>query len=408
MTDSWSRRRFLGHGGAALALSAAPGAALAQTVPMDSAISLREILESNLEVSLDPYRTYVLDKAVTLRNGQKIRGNGARVYMPRGNFGFIGQKCDPFNDDSGVGFRVSNAADVEIHDLRIIKEFEDLVNTVAIWADRPRDMVISKVRASGFSNANGVITMSGARGCAISRSQIYNCHIIDVTGRYQLTGIQFDDCRPGGEYSSGNTITDNLIYNLTAPTFEHGTGIGLVETDGINLQGGENYHVSGNKIVGLGHGIDIFCDNSLIEGNELANTIMVGLKVTHGASGNIIENNRISIYPRDDNNLNTFGIWIVGTSNGAANGNKVLGTEIDLRNAPDGAVGIMIGQRGDPVELAQGNRIEGTRVFLNDSGRQVGVCDAAKDNHVGPLPPVAGRGTGLQGPAECTRGVRRL
>jgi len=408
MEHRCSRRGFLRGAGSAAALAALPGRARAQTTPPADAISLRAVLESNLEVNLDPFRSYVLDRAVTLRDGQKIWGNGAKVFLPRDDFGYRGDKCALFGDDRGVGFRVSNAADVRIDNLKIIKEFENLVKTVAIWADRPRRMVVHNVSCMGFSDANGVMTFSGAEGCTISHSTIHNCHIIAAPGRYQLTGIQFDDCRPGGAYSANNAIIGNLIYNLTAPTFRHGGGLGTVETDGINLQGGENFHVSGNKIVGLGEAIDLFCDNSLIEGNALMNTIMFGVKVTHGASGNIIENNRISITPRDDNNLNTFGVWIVGSSNGPASRNKVLKSEIDLRHAPDGAVGIMIGQRGEASELAEQNWVEDNAVFLNDSGRQIGICDVGKSSTVGRFPPPTGWGLGVQGPAECTRGISGL
>lgn len=156
-------------------------------------------------------------------------------------------------------------------------------------ADSPR---ITNVEIKNGCVGAGIRASSIVGAGLIANNYIHDFYTNAVWATHpQTTGIEMDGDRINSVASSGVRITDNVIKNIALGATTMATW-GL-QTDGINLQEGSRYLVSGNAITECNEAIDFFCSDSDIDGNFIENAKGIGIKIIHGAQRNKVRNNSV-------------------------------------------------------------------------------------------------------------------
>lgn len=207
--------------------------------------------------------------------------------------------------------------------------YTDNLAVIGVNLEGCTDTYVQHCDIYGFSKAEGLVNMNTCVRCNIDNNDIHDCYTDSATTG-QITGINADDDKIAGVGSSACSVTNNRIYNLNVgPIFQ---GLYNYQTDAINLQsGGTGWKVEGNICYNIGEAIDIYCSDSLINGNIITNCFLTGIKVIHGASKNEICNNKIR-------RCDYYGIQVAGSNVsgvGDIEGNHIHGnsiTEMDPNN----------------------------------------------------------------------------
>ena len=225
---------------------------------------------------------------------------------------------------------------------------------------------ISRNDISNFTKSNGMIYVGGSQRGSISRNHIYDGYTNSATWG-QMTAIAFDDDDVG---SSDIVVDSNFIHDLVVgPDFLAKFN---VQTDGIDpLTRATRITVSNNFIDNVGEGIDLMGIQNVVESNIITNAKLFGIKIIHGASGNIVRNNIII-----DSGIG--GIVLAGTSQLAnterptnsneITGNTILGVNSDQqRKSRTYGIGIS-GNHGNEY-LVTGNSIMNNSIALEGTGK---------------------------------------
>ena len=182
---------------------------------------------------------------------------------------------------------------VVIRDLIISRTHEDntFVRTIDVFGSNR--VHIENVEIENFS-LGGMVTIASSTDVSVTHCHIHDCTASggtqDMEPRNQVTAIEVDEERKfnmGVPIDSANLfLAHNRITNLEAEGDQ---------SDGINIQGeGTGAQVINNYIDTVGEGIDLFCDQASIKHNIVRNGALFGIKLIHGASENMLENNLIT------------------------------------------------------------------------------------------------------------------
>lgn len=200
--------------------------------------------------------------------------------------------------------------------------YTDNLEVIGIDLEGCTDVEILRNDIFGFSKAEGLVTLNSCVRCTVDQNKLHDCTTNSATNG-QITGVNVDDNKIGGVGSTSCSVSYNRIYNLNVgAAFQAAYNY---QTDGINVQrGAEGFRIVENIINNVGEGIDIFCNNALVSGNQISNCFLTGIKVIHGASKNEICGNKIR-------RCDYFGIQVAGSNVadvGNIEGNHIHGNSI--------------------------------------------------------------------------------
>lgn len=269
----------------------------------DDTAELQRRLDREKTVHLESGRVYELNQALRIPSGGGLIGDGSPVLFLRtgpNRFSNVSQGPDNLVADNANGIRVDSAENVVLKGFKLRKEISDPSYVKGILVTSSRNVLIEGIEATGFSGRNGIITLISVTNSVVRGNFIHSGHTNfprPGSSKPQITGIEIDD-QDLLDYlrvpaSEGIQILDNRIENLTvgAEFFrEH-----YFETDGINVGStrSRSHVIRGNRIKGVGEGIDVFGEGLVIEENHIEETVHAALKLVHGARRNRITQNTI-------------------------------------------------------------------------------------------------------------------
>jgi hypothetical protein len=346
--------------------SAAPSASVAVT-PEDFGAhgdgvyndtwALELALATGRPVKLGSNRVYRIHRRLDLMDGGVIYSDDgtATILLGSRDGEFDNYNPDYSRGKNAVGIMALHVNNVVLRNFRIRKEFRDGTYVKAVSINGSVNPTVDGLDIAGFTGGEGLLSLNGVSGGQIINNRIHDCYT-NVTYRSQITGIDVDDVRYDVGASSNVLISGNQIWNLTVgPDFDAIYGY---ETDGINPQyyGTVGLIIENNTIWNVGEGIDMYASNSVIRNNDISNAVEWGIKLIHGASGNLVENNQIDtagyagivLAGSDRVPQDTADNHIVGNSISNAGADTVL-EPTNHRFPAELASGIFIlGEEGEP------------------------------------------------------------
>jgi hypothetical protein len=291
------------------------------TVSAENYSTLQEALDTGKVVILKEGKTYPVTSQLTIPSGSGIIGRGTLTF----NSTNFTSTTNTVSTSSVVLYALS--ADKVI--LRDFKMQGTCAANSYLFPIALRDVekaYISNVEITGL-NAGAAIKIDSCFDVVITENNFHTCEINRTGSTAQLTAISVDDHRVSNVGSERIIITDNTAKNLTVTAGFLAT-YGY-QTDFVNFAVGGKYNVIANNSVDtVGEGVDLFCDESIVMGNNIANAYGVGVKLVHGASRNLVTGNRIT-------NPGLGGIMVAGSSTASQNtdDNLVTGNFISGVNA---------------------------------------------------------------------------
>jgi hypothetical protein len=166
----------------------------------------------------------------------------------------------------------------------------------AVVAQNVVDLRIEKVEILGFPVGCGVRAASLSGDSRIVANNIHDFYDDTVWPPHvlpQITAIEIDNDLVAHRASDSVRIEDNRIANIVVgPHFiaAHGN-----QSDGINIASWDarRTFIRGNRIDNVGEGIDNFGSYGVIANNIVTRMYYFGIKLIHGASYNIVDNNNV-------------------------------------------------------------------------------------------------------------------
>lgn len=302
----------------------------------DDTNALKAAAAAGVIVEGRPGATYrITSRVFGFVNGTRWRGNGARIYMPAASFNntnLASKYCDTCVGIDLSGLRSSPftpVSDIEVSNFVIESQVQDGRHVGAIACLNVTDLVIRDNEIFGFPVGAGVRCGSLSGDSKINRNYIHDFYSNATwPGIPQSTGIEVDNDRVSTIVSVGVEIADNRIERIAKgplPISDWG-----YQTDGINVQNGSGYRIAGNFIDTVGEAIDTFASDGVVIGNRVSNAYEAGIKLIHGASGNLVSENIIQ-------RAGLAGVFIGGSSFSATDTdrNLIIGnhiSEIDYLN----------------------------------------------------------------------------
>lgn len=295
----------------------------------DDTNALKAAAAAGVVVEGRPGATYrITSRVFGFVNGTRWRGNGARIYMPAASFtnaNLASRYCDTCVGLDLSGLRSSPftpVRDIEVSGFIVESQVQDGRHVGAIACLNVADLVIRDNEIYGFPVGAGVRCGSLSGDSKISRNYIHDFYT-DATWPSipQSTGIEVDNDRVSTILSTGVEIADNRIERI-------GKGSASIaawgyQTDGINVQNGTGYRVTGNFIDAVGEGIDTFGSDGVYSRNVILRAYESGIKVCHGGSRNVVAENVVRSW-------GVGGLYVCGDQTVAVNtdGNLFEGNSI--------------------------------------------------------------------------------
>lgn len=351
-----SLTRFIQAGTGAVATTAQ--ARLREEVSATDFSTLQQALNTGKVVRLVDGVTYPVTSQLTIPSGGGIVGRGT-LTVSSTNF----PATTKVTDSTGVPILALSVTDITLRDFKIVvtAAANSYINPIGI-----RGVTRASVRGIKVTglNAGSCVMIDSSFGVRVIGNDFYDCEINRTGSTAQLTGVEVDDNKIGGVVSESIMIARNRVKNLTV-TAGFLTAYDY-QTDGINIKvGAKHCVVIGNVIDGVGEGIDLFCEDSIISNNVVANTYLFGIKLIHGASRNTVSANKI-IKP------GLGGIVLAGSSSAAQNtdGNTVKNNTISgVNNAGNWTASdtYAIGINADGTYKATNNVVE-NNFTVNSTG----------------------------------------
>lgn len=231
---------------------------------------------------------------------------------------------------TGRGVYINGATGGGVFGISItMSTYTDNLDVIGIDLEGCTDVQVKFCDIFGFSKAEGLVVINTCVRCTVDYNKLHDCTTNSATNG-QITGVNVDDNKISDIGSKACSISYNRIYNLNVgAAFQTAFNY---QTDAINIQrGSTGFRVVENIIDNVGEGIDIFCNDALISGNQISNCFLTGIKVIHGASRNEICGNKIR-------RCDYYGIQVAGSNIagvGNIEGNHIHGnsiTEMDPNN----------------------------------------------------------------------------
>ncbi|KQM63422.1 hypothetical protein ASE75_13330 [Sphingomonas sp. Leaf17] len=254
------------------------------------------------------------------RTGIVWDGAGSRPYLhmhpawfnsvrPASTYGSI------TNNARAALLRIDGTAAVDSQDVRFegIGIVSDPVGgryLAGISAVGVRDFRMLGCEVTGIPNGFGITAGSLVGDSQICENHIHNFYdnslkTIDGAewrGRVQSTGIELDNNRYPGVNSANVLIKSNKIEKIMKGRDFASLAINgpatpgkptAMQTDGINIGNDQTFgtRVIGNIIDTVSEGIDNFGSKGVISDNIIRNAWDHGIKLVHGAQGNVLRNN---------------------------------------------------------------------------------------------------------------------
>jgi parallel beta-helix repeat protein len=162
---------------------------------------------------------------------------------------------------------------------------------VAVRMMSSSNVNIMGVEMSGFSKANGIVSIDTCTDCNVYQPYIHDC-TTDSASTGQVTGITVDDNRIGGVSSTRCGVYGGTIRDITVgPAFLAAFGY---QSDGITVEvGTTEFVIEGVKISNTGEGIDYWGSGGSVVGNTIRNSYIFGIKLLHSANNNTVVGNEI-------------------------------------------------------------------------------------------------------------------
>lgn len=314
----------------------------------DCAAGFRTLAASGKVYALTPGKQYNIGSMIDgWVSGSGVIGDGtATIYMPSASF----TNADTANSytATSVGFYIHGLLtglytpiqNITLRGFKLESQVADSRKVGGIAARNVKNLIVEDIEIFGFPVGVGIRVSS-----IIGKSRICRNYIHDFTTNAawdgaspqpQITGIEVDNDRINSVYSSGLTISENNIKDLTFGA----TTIAAYnyQTDGINVMGPSGtgpITICDNIIDTVGEGIDCFADFIALANNQIRNAYLSGMKFTHGASncsvlgGSIINSGWYGISFQEGNTkdvknntvdaVHISGIDPAGTQSGATN-----------------------------------------------------------------------------------------
>ena len=327
-------------------------------------IALQSVLKSNRTIVLGHNKTYRITSRLNItHNGTGIVGDGTATLL----MGTEPGEFDNSSPDEGVRYGINaiglfadgvNGPVIKGVKIRYEKVIDDRSVKAIVFRNCKNFRIVGN-NISNFSKARGIVYIGNSRNGIIGGNEIHSSATNSVTFG-QITGIELDSDDPG---SVGIDIIGNYIHDLTVgedflKKFNY-------QTDGINTTiASYDVAILNNVIENVGEGIDTFSRNGLISGNRISNAYAYGIKLTHGASNNVVTNNTIM-----DSGFG--GITLEGTNAVARNitdnyiaHNQIIGVNTLHDHDTNSTFGITIRQGRGTTYLSRRNVIESNFVAL--------------------------------------------
>jgi hypothetical protein len=150
---------------------------------------------------------------------------------------------------------------------------------------------IKDVEMSGFSKANGVVSIDTSNDWEVNGCYFHDCTTNSATTG-QVTGVTVDDNRIGGVSSLRGRIYGNDFRDITVGAAF--LALYGYQSDAITIEvGATQVEISDNTIFNVGEGIDYWGFNGAITGNVIRHCYNFGIKLIHGAQYNAVTGNSI-------------------------------------------------------------------------------------------------------------------
>lgn len=350
---------------------------------VDDTAAIQAVIDNHDVVTLNGQ--YHISSTLQLRSNLTIESNGnGGLYMMAGNQGFGNLNPTIEFADNAVAMMGQDVDNVRLRNFRITKEFQDQSSVSAIRIRKGRQVEITGLDITGFSNGL-VIALDSVEWGFVASNMIHGSY---TTSDAQHTAVAIDSSRviESGEIlnSTAVVVSNNYIMDLEVSSQLRGQN--RVETDGINIAGPDtnDIWVVDNAISHVGEGIDSYGQRINVRDNVLYENYIFGIKLVHGASNSKIVGNEL-VRPAK------VGIVLAGSNNVQRNtsGNQVTGnyisgvgqsTEIDWR--PQFTAGIALerngGQMGNPID----NLIVENYISDNSQMDYGVLCDVPYSNYI--------------------------
>jgi hypothetical protein len=185
------------------------------------------------------------------------------------------------------------AQNMKLCDFTIEFEVSDGRVLYGIRASNVQSLEISNVEVFGIPVGNAIEINTILGNSSVHHCQVRDCGtaVTTYSTQPQMTGIEIDNAKVDSGLSRGVAIHDNSFIDLMFS----GAALGTygAQTDGINAAHGFSLRIHNNYMRNVGEGIDLFCLDSDVSGNTLADCYHAGIKLIHGASRNNAHGNTI-------------------------------------------------------------------------------------------------------------------
>jgi len=224
------------------------------------------------------------------------------VYVNRYSISDVGAKF-------AVGFHALGRAGAFLENLKIRPDaWTDLRYLKPVLFDGCASPKAMGLDVSLFSRTRGLITIRDCTDIEVVWNHLHTCWSNSTSGtgsELQITGIEVDDNRTTG--TRRGRIAHNDIHDLTIG-YAAVVALGY-QSDGINLNGrapkttapeleadtsSQDIEIVSNTIVNTGDAIDVFGTKNLIARNMIRRAFNTGIKLAHGASYNVVDQNVIT------------------------------------------------------------------------------------------------------------------
>lgn len=290
-------------------------------VEVDATAALRQALDCG-NVWLTPKKIYVLTGIIDIPSTRQIISDGSGTLLFKTGaepFDDKGKDDDgEYRDEEVRPIRIVGASNVVLRDFRVgmASEENDAQPLLrgGIQVTESSNVSIQGLELLGFPRTQGIIVLNSATSVSIE-DNLFHGGYTKVPAR-QVTGIDVDsdreqvdsacvsdDSKKCPQQNSDNlrivgnfilgVMMDKTVVDDTSFPDRDGAALGY-ETDGINLAGNANPHlVANNSIMDVGEGIDTYSSNGQYRNNHIERAFALGVKVVHGASGNLFSGNRV-------------------------------------------------------------------------------------------------------------------
>jgi hypothetical protein len=236
---------------------------------------------------------------------------------------------------------------------------------------------IDSVDMSNYSKANGIVSIDTCNDCFVTRC-IFRDSTTNSATTGQVTGVTIDDNRIGSVSSQRLNITNNVFRDITVgASFLALYGY---QSDGITVEVGTiGTVIADNAFYNMGEPIDCWGINGSITGNTTRHAYNFGIKLVHGAQGNIVSGN--SIY---DSGL--AGITVQGSSADTADtkdnmiiGNVIVGVDLSGNWSASSSGCILLSDGSGTTFIPRGNVFSGNILNPGSGGKYCVVRSGSTD-----------------------------